>query len=30
VTSLASGHYFFSLYNQDKKPKVKHFVILKS
>lgn len=30
VTSLSSGHYFFSLYGKDKRPRVKHFVIVKS
>lgn len=30
VSNLPSGHYFFALYTQDKKPMVKHFVILKS
>ncbi|MCC7029530.1 MAG: T9SS type A sorting domain-containing protein, partial [Chitinophagaceae bacterium] len=30
VSSLGSGHYFFSLYNKNKKPQVKHFVVIKS
>jgi photosystem II stability/assembly factor-like uncharacterized protein len=30
VSRLPSGHYFFSLYSQNKKPLVKHFVVLRS
>ncbi len=29
VSALSSGHYFFSLYGQNKKPLVKHFVVLR-